>query len=385
MAITRQTSGAQQTSGPLPITDALRRVVVGFRVVSAVWMAILAVVAVISSDVLIGGAAALASLLLVWTAVTVVAYRRALLSHTLFVALDVLIAVSAVVWHAAVGVSGESFLGGYPFSAVVLVAAMRGFAPGLGAATALAAVSVAVAAAGGIGAQGTAATVLLYGIGAATVAWAAGVIRRHDERQRLVEQALADERSERARTQERAETGALLHDSVLQILALIQRRASDADEVVRLARGQERELRGWLENDRRDAGGSVAKQLEVVAADVEDLHGIDIDVVTVGDRPLDEAMSALVAAVREALVNAARHAGVDQVSVFVQADDDGITVFVRDRGSGFDPGKVESGRRGVSESIRGRMERHGGQATLKTAAGFGTEWQLHVGQAKAGS
>ena len=370
-------------SGPLPITDALRRVVVGFRVVSAGWLMVLAVVAAVGG-LHAGAVAGPMMVALGWTMVTVSAYRQERLADTRLVVADVAIAVALVIWQAAVGSQAQSFLGGYPFSSVVLVAAMRGMVLGLGAATALSVASVGSATlisapAGGIGVPTLTSTVLLYAIGAATVAWGAGVIRRHDERARAVEAALADERAERVRSQERADTGAHLHDSVLQVLALIQRRAHDAEEVSRLARGQERSLRAWLEDDRRDVGASVARQLDEVAAEVEELHQVSVDVVTVGDAPATAATTALVAAAREALVNAARHAGVESVSVFLQTDDDGTTVYVRDRGAGFDPAEAGAGHRGVRESIRGRMARHGGEAHLRTAPGRGTEWTLRVG------
>jgi signal transduction histidine kinase len=190
---------------------------------------------------------------------------------------------------------------------------------------------------------------------------------------RLV-RGLAAERAERIRSQERAEMAAHLHDSVLQTLALVQRRADDPGEVAALARRQERELRAWLNNAPRPSG-TVAAALEAAAAEVEASHGVAVDVVAVGDAPLDEAGEAVVAAAREALVNAAKFAG-GPVSVYAEAGDERIEVFVRDRGPGFDLDEVPGDRRGVRESIIGRMERHGGRAQIHTAAGGGTEIEL---------
>src|SRR4051794_31933217 len=190
---------------------------------------------------------------------------------------------------------------------------------------------------------------------------------------RLV-RGLAAERSERIRSQERAEMAAHLHDSVLQTLALVQRRADDPGEVAALARRQERELRAWLNNAPRPSG-TVAAALEAAAAEVEASHGVAVDVVAVGDAPLDEAGEAVVAAAREALVNAAKFAG-GAGSVYAETDDERIEVFVRDRGPGFDLAGVPGDRRGVRESILGRMERHGGRARIHTAAGGGTEVEL---------
>jgi signal transduction histidine kinase len=190
---------------------------------------------------------------------------------------------------------------------------------------------------------------------------------------------LADERRERVRAQERAELAAHLHDSVLQTLALIQGKAGQPREVQRLARAQERELRSWLfGRPKVDGDGSLAVAVEEAAAEVEDLHSTSIDVVAVGDAPLDERLASIVAAAREAMVNAAKFAGVDSVQVFVEVDGDRVTVFVRDRGVGFDPAAVDADRRGVAESIVGRMARHGGTATVRSNPGQGTEVELNM-------
>jgi signal transduction histidine kinase len=161
---------------------------------------------------------------------------------------------------------------------------------------------------------------------------------------------------------------------VLQTLALMQKRVDDPREVAALARRQERELRAWL-NGRRAAGDeTVALALESAAAEVEEAHGVPIEVVAVGDAPLDGRARALVAAAREAMVNAAKFAG--PAALYAEVDPERIEVFVRDRGPGFDPAAVPADRRGVSESIVGRMERHGGRAVVHTAPGEGTEVEL---------
>ena len=191
---------------------------------------------------------------------------------------------------------------------------------------------------------------------------------------------LSAERAERIRSQERAEMAAHLHDSVLQTLALVQRRADDPRTVAALARRQERELRAWL-NGGDPTGGAqaprtLAAALEHAAAEVEDAHGVAVEVVTVGDRPLDERGEAVVAAAREALTNAAKFAGDAPISVFAEMGPERVEVFVRDRGPGFEPAAVPADRRGVRESIVGRMERHGGRAAVHAAPGAGTEVEL---------
>jgi signal transduction histidine kinase len=188
--------------------------------------------------------------------------------------------------------------------------------------------------------------------------------------------SLTEERSERIRSQERAEMAAHLHDSVLQTLALVQR-SDDPQQVAALARRQERELRAWLAG--RPAPGQAARlaaALEAAAAEVEDNHGVPVEVVVVGDRELDPAVEAVVAAAREAMTNAAKFGGRSTVDVYAECTADALQVFVRDRGPGFDPAAVPADRRGVRESIVGRMERHGGRARITSAAGSGTEVEL---------
>jgi signal transduction histidine kinase len=207
---------------------------------------------------------------------------------------------------------------------------------------------------------------------------------------------LGDERTQRIRTEERAEIAAHLHDSVLQTLALIQKQAEAPREVQRLARGQERQLRGWLYGpsgygrgrpvEGAQAGGaggtpaatSLSDAIARACGEVEDQFGVKIQPVVVGDCQLDERLTGLVYAAREATVNAAKHAGVDEVSVFAEVEPDTVTIAVRDRGKGFDPESVPEDRHGLADSIRGRMERNGGELRLRTAPGEGTEVQLRM-------
>jgi signal transduction histidine kinase len=212
--------------------------------------------------------------------------------------------------------------------------------------------------------------------------------------------SLADERRQRIRSEERAEVAAHLHDGVLQTLALIQKRAGDDKAVRSLARRQERELRTWLYGARGaggvapdangDAGApgaggaaSIAALLRRELDDVEDSYGVRLDAVLVGDAPLDDAGRALVAAGREAALNAARHAGVDTVDVYLEVEPDRLSLFVRDRGRGFDPTAVPPDRRGVADSISARVRRHGGTAEVRSAPGEGTEVELSVPRAPA--
>lgn len=194
---------------------------------------------------------------------------------------------------------------------------------------------------------------------------------------RVVRQA-ADERRERIRSEERAAVAAHLHDSVLQTLALIQR--SDASpEVSSLARRQERELRSWLYGRRIGVShGHLGEALEAMAARIEEHHPVSVDVVAVGDRPMDDRLLAMVEACGEAVLNAARHSGDTAVSVFVEVGPDRVDAFVRDRGHGFSPEDVGDDRHGIAHSIRARVERVGGQTAISSAPGAGTEVHLSI-------
>ena len=214
---------------------------------------------------------------------------------------------------------------------------------------------------------------------------------------------LGEERTQRIRTEERAEIAAHLHDSVLQTLALIQKQSEAPREVLRLARGQERQLRSWLYGpsgygrgrpvEGAAAGGaggtpeatSLSEAIERACGEVEDQFAVKVQHVVVGDCQLDERLTGLVYAAREATVNAAKHAGVGEVSVYAEVEPETVEIFVRDRGKGFDPETVPADRHGLADSIRGRMERNGGELRLRTAPGEGTEVQLRMPRVSVGS
>ncbi|WP_423202188.1 PspC domain-containing protein [Herbihabitans rhizosphaerae] len=229
----------------------------------------------------------------------------------------------------------------------------------------------------------------LVGVAVLTVPWWLRMVRD-----------LGEERRARIRTEERAEIAAHLHDSVLQTLALIQKQSETPREVQRLARGQERQLRGWLYGPagygaRVSSGGvkpapgqpqvivtsTLSEAVARVSGEVEDSFAIKVQHVVVGDCEVDEKLAALVQATREATVNAAKHAGVGEVSVYAEVEPEQVSVFVRDRGRGFDPDGVSPDRHGLAGSIRGRMERNGGEVRLRTALGEGTEVGLTMPRA----
>ncbi|GGO84346.1 histidine kinase [Nocardioides phosphati] len=188
---------------------------------------------------------------------------------------------------------------------------------------------------------------------------------------------LGEERAQRVRSQERADVAAHLHDSVLQTLALIQKNSADPAQVARLARAQERDLRSWLFEETAPSG-SLSAALAALAAEVEADHNVTVEVVTVGDLVLDERTQPVLLATREAVVNAAKHAGSGRVDVYAEVSPSQLEVFVKDRGRGFDPDAVAADRHGVRGSIVDRMERHGGTARVTSRPGEGTEVVLKM-------
>ncbi len=187
---------------------------------------------------------------------------------------------------------------------------------------------------------------------------------------------LGEERRNRIRADERTEVAAHLHDSVLQTLALIQR-TEDPKRMVTLARAQERDLRSYLYGPKTQDGEAGLRQtLERIASDVEGRHNVPVDVVVVGDMPLNERGTALVAAAGEAMTNAAKHSGAAKVSVFAEVRDEAAEVFITDQGKGFDTDSVPEGRHGIKDSLIARMKRQGGESEITSEPGEGTEVRL---------
>lgn len=367
--------------GSSPIDETLRRVVVGFRLVAIVWMGTL-VGSTLATDpeadhVLVGATYAIA---LAWTGVTVAhALHPRWFHHPAWIGLDgavaIWVSVAPFVAH-----SQDLFFGGYPLSWLLLVACFAGPWPALVAAGLLATGQMV----GSFGEVGRTATQVAGDIGGFTVAaiafgWGIAALRRYDRERTEAQEALEEERAARQRAHDRAEIAAHLHDSVLQTLALLQQQPGDPRQVASLARRQERELRGYIDQIASPFSPSLRATLRHAAGEVEDLFMVRIEAVVVGDCAVDEPLEALVQAAREALVNAAKHSGTDAVSLFAEVTPEGVTATVRDRGRGFDSGRPGAGR-GLAESIVGRMERCGGTAAVRSAPGEGTEIELHLGR-----
>ncbi len=261
-----------------------------------------------------------------------------------------------------------------PRPAVAGRLSVRAMAPwlriALGAILAVAGVATLADRTGGLAEVGRSVTAIAIALGGFAVIAAPAIARLLGN--------LDAERTMRIREEERAALAAHLHDSVLQSLVLIQR-SDDPRRMVGLARRQERELRSWLYGARPiGEPTSLMAAVEAAAATIEVDHETRIEVVTVGDAPLDNAARALVGAVREAATNAARHSGADHVDVYAEADENELVAFVRDTGRGFDPAAIADDRHGLADSIIGRVERSGGRATVTSRPGDGTEVELRL-------
>jgi len=367
--------------GSSPIDETLRRVVVGFRLVAIVWMGAL-VGATLATDpeadhVLVGATYAIA---LAWTGVTVAhALHPRWFHHLAWIGLDGVVAIWVSV-APFVAHSQDLFFGGYPLSWLLLVACFAGPWPALVAAGLLATGQMV----GSFGEVGRTATQVAGDIGGFTVAaiafgWGIAALRRYDRERTEAQEALEEERAARRQAHDRAEIAAHLHDSVLQTLALLQQQPGDPRQVASLARRQERELRGYIDQIASAFSPSLRAALRHAAGEVEDLFMVRIDTVVAGDCAADGPLESLVQASREAMVNAAKHSGVDRIAVFAEVTASGVTVTVRDRGRGFDPADPGTGR-GLAESIVGRMGRCGGTAEIRSVPGEGTEIELHLGR-----
>ena len=402
------------------VDAALGRVAVVLRLIGAVWIVLLVATTWAAGQLMAPVASwAVTAFAVGWA---VLAWRTGLIERgsaagSFAAWVDVAVTVVVILGP---GFFGETtgFAGGYPFASLVVALAVAGrTGVGVAAAVLSAATLLNLFSVGTPSMPSATSNVLFYGLGASALWLGVQVLRGQEARTRRAESELAVAR-------ERATTATHLHDSVLQTLALVQRRADDAGAVRSLARRQERELREWLfptdpavssgpgssgpgsaaprsarsgpassgDDDGHDpvAGGGgepaarLGSTLEAHAEDMEERYGVTVRVVSVGGAadlpvpPADEGIGALARAAREAMANAAVHAGVDTVDVFAEQDAGTVAVWVRDRGIGFDPDDLPTDRHGVTGSIRGRMQRAGGSATITSGPSRGTEVALRI-------
>ncbi|WP_196189522.1 ATP-binding protein [Corynebacterium guaraldiae] len=280
------------------------------------------------------------------------------------------------------GVSGASLSVAVPLAVVAIGAVLAWLAYDRGLNTPVGLVAVAAGAVLVIGGVVVAAVTWESGSGSAILATALTLVGFGALVVPLVLKlwrSLSQEQAAKAVSEERAEIAARLHDSVLQTLALIQKRAGDSREVTRLARAQERELRAWLFDAPSAAPTTCFGALEAACGEVEDLFDMRVSAVTVGeDAELTESAKLLIQAAREAMVNAGKHAGVDAVDVYAELLAGELSIFVRDRGVGFDVDAIPADRHGIRDSIRARVEGTGGRVRISSTPGEGTEVELAV-------
>ncbi|MDJ0925970.1 MAG: ATP-binding protein [Acidimicrobiia bacterium] len=372
-------AGSQRS---VDLESTLLWITTGYRVFAAIWLSILGTVVLAGrADEVDRPGVIVATIVtvLLWAGLATVGRirRPQLARHWALVSAD--LALSA--WTVVAGTVAGSiqFAGGYPLAGAFAAIYAFGATGGIVSA-------VVLTAAGLVPVLGTTqsfsqevanAIAFLFSVGAAV--GVASVLRSSDHRRIQAEAALTRERAERVRAEERAEVATHLHDSVLQTLALIQRDQAATPDIRGLARHQERELRGWLFPDRPedgDARGGFREALIGAGTEVEDRTGTQVETVVVGNSAAQ--VEPIVRAAREAMVNAATHAGVPTISVYGEANNDEVLVFVKDRGCGFDPEAIDPSRHGVTESIVGRMQRHGGSAEIISVPGSGTEVRLRL-------
>jgi len=360
------------------IETTLVRLVLWVRVLGFIWMTLLVIITWFTDDGANLAIVAAAEILAAgWTFVTVRASRNPLIMRTWrFVAIDGVVAL-LVAGSSFVSGAGDLFHGGYPISWLAVAAFAGGMKLAIAASLVLAAEQV-------VGFILTDRTplqttgALVFIVYAVIFGWTIDTLRRNDALRRQADLALEEERSKRARQEERLALANELHDSVLQTLQVIRTDADDADRVRYLVRSEERAVDRLINRFRSadDAGFEAA--LLSVRDEVEDLYGIEIRAVIREDMPLDPSVRAAVDATREALTNASRHSGASEIDLYAEAVEGHAHVFVRDRGVGFDTEQSESGR-GLRRSLHERMESVDGFVLIDSIEGEGTEVEICSG------
>lgn len=362
-----------------PVDETLRRVVVAFRLLGWLWMTLLIVVA-LATDSGANRTVAVATLMLAtaWTGVTMWAARRPeVLGSWWFLVADGLVAL-LVASASFVAGAEDLFHGGYPISWIGVAAYSKGLVGAVSAALILSVHQVVAFVVEGERSIVATTGNVVFLVFAVILGWAFDSLRRNDRLRRQAELRLEEEQAQRARHEERVELANQLHDSVLQTLQVIRLDADDPERVRYLARRQDRELRRLIYAFSQPYEDSFLAALLAARDGVEDLYPVEINAVIRDDAQMDAGLEAVVDATREALVNAAKHSGADHIDLYAEVGDDGVRVFVRDRGAGFDPRSTERGH-GLTNSIENRLQAVGGRVVLASTPGEGTELEISIG------
>lgn len=364
------------------VDSALRRAALLFRLLAVMWMGIMVVINFVTDEeavtLVVAGSLLLAVAGAAWSARHLLTDRPLSVS---FLVRDSLVALAVAISPHLAG-AADDYYGGYPMSAVVLVALAGGVGWGLVAAGVFSATQIVALILGSpaaSSASGWVSITVMTGVVAVVVAMTADFLRAAEARRARAEEELEEERRrhavEEGRMAERVDVADDLHDSLLQTVRVLAQHADEPRRVRTLARRQERELRNMIERMHGGREGTAAALRQAVS-DIEDLHDVEVDVVAAGDVELTERTAELVKAAREAIVNAARHSGAGRVDVTLEVDPARIAVAVRDRGRGFDPASTTQGH-GLG-SLRERLDRLGGNLEIVSAPGDGTEVELSV-------
>ncbi|HJU80460.1 MAG TPA: hypothetical protein VJ796_01810 [Acidimicrobiia bacterium] len=357
--------------GP-PVAFTIRRIAGGARLIGLAWMMVLVMVALARDAMGRPGVGwVLVGLSAVWAVVAAIDQVRDRPADPWWITSgDAGLAAFALVAPEIAG-SSDLFYGGFPGIAVVAAAA-RQRSVGWVVAALLSVVTIARFQIADVSqALAQLSALVTYGMLAAIVGWAVHVIYRTDDARRRAE-------DQQARAEEKATLAAHLHDSVLQTLALVQREASDSTRVAALARRQEQELRGWLYGSSDGQAAGLARSLELAASELEEAYGGKVEVVAVGDTPVEGSAKAILAAGREGMLNALKHSGTNRIDVYLEVLAQNIKLFVRDRGVGFNRVAVPADRAGIRDSIEGRIRAVGGKVEIRSPSGQGTELRIEV-------
>lgn len=359
----------------LPIDTTLKRIVVLFRILGWAWMLLLVILTPIgdpaANDVITFGAMGLAT---VWTGVTMWAAGRAdQLGRAWFVVSDLAIALMVGFASTAAG-AVDLFHGGYPISTLAVIAFATSLRVTIWGALLMGFEQVLVHFVddrGGIPAAGSV-VFLVFGT---LLGWTHEALRNQERRRLEVQADLDRAEAARVRHEERMDLANRLHDSVLQTLTALRRDAEDPNQVRYLARRQERMLRRTISEFRSEHDHSARAEIQGMCDEIEDVHRVEIDSVVRGDAEVDAPFEAVLAAAREALTNAAKHAGVEVIDLYAELEPGRIEVFVRDRGCGFDAGSSRSGR-GMDHGMVKRVADIGGETKVTSEVGVGTSVEL---------